>query len=321
MKRICFLGDSILEHGYFIYALRSYIYHEGIQAEIYNRGIGGMSSSIVSDEQLEYEVFSLNPDYCVVSYGINDLGIWLYDSSIEEKPEVLEEREKHNQKYFNGIKEIVKKLKEKGVIPVLMSPYPVNELLEEKDGIETIGDNKEKAELIGVNFYRNKTMSKINASLRLYNCWLKKYVEKEKLLFLDIFERLRDYGLEEEGLFNADGIHYTKKGGEYIARSIIETHQKKEMEFVFKSSKANDKIFTFERKERAYAFMKLNYFKGEKFIGYTDEQKNEHLQQEILSNEEIASWRKDYAKAYLEVGGEEDVLRERLIALTQNYIK
>ena len=50
-----------------------------------------------------------------------------------------------------------------------MSPFAMDELLFEKDDVETVDDNDEKANNINAEFYTKKTFKNLNESLNLYS--------------------------------------------------------------------------------------------------------------------------------------------------------
>ena len=78
-KTICLLGDSIMEHGFYTYYLRSYFENKKEKCFFFNRGVAG-NRAIMAQYLLEDEVYFLNPDYVFICFGANDLGVWLYDS-------------------------------------------------------------------------------------------------------------------------------------------------------------------------------------------------------------------------------------------------
>ncbi len=318
-KTVCFLGDSITEHGHYTYALRSYLHRKNLSVDIYNCGLGGMRADRVTAEQIEYEVTSVNANYCVISFGVNDLGIWLYDSFLEVTEEVLRQRKERNENFFNGIKSVVKILKLKGVEAVLMSPFPVNELLEEKPDIPTIGDNKEKSQLINQWFYKRKTFVEINKGLKIYNDWLKEYSQSENVKFIDIFDLLRKYALKFNGLFNQDGIHYSKIGGEYIAKSILYATGEKRNKKEFVNDLKNDEIYLAERDDRAVSFLEICHFGDIKFKDYSKQQKKEYVEN-LLDDPETEIWLKRFCEIYLRFYGNFEQTKKKLVELTKEYL-
>ncbi len=318
-KTIAFLGDSIVEHGHYIYALRTYLKSKKKKVAIYNCGMGGMSADRVSAQQIDYDVNSLNADYCIVSFGVNDLGIWLYDCYLEVTEDLVKQRKERKENYLNGIKNIVKILKLKKIIPILMSPCPVNELLEEKPDIPTVGDNNEKKQLINPWFYKRQTFININKGLKDLNDWLKSYSEQEQIDFIDTFELIRKYSLNVEGLFNSDGIHYSKLGGQYIIRAILEALGNKRSKKEFVNDVENDKIYLAEREDRAIAFIRFNHFNNDAYKNLSEEEKKSHIE-ELLTNSSSEQWLKRFCQSYLKFYGRFDEPKKQVVELTKKYL-
>ena len=109
-KRIYVLGDSITQHGYYLYDLRSYFHGKNEKCYFFNRGVGG-NTAFMCKEILSWEIGEKPPDYAFVNFGINDMYIWLYDYTNEETPELIAKRRKHDEEYFHSISMIVEWLK------------------------------------------------------------------------------------------------------------------------------------------------------------------------------------------------------------------
>ncbi len=318
-NNICFLGDSIVEHGHYIYALRSYLKDKKRGVAIYNCGFGGMRADMVTETLVEEEVKPFQPRYCVISFGVNDLGIWLYDSYLQTTKEVIRQRKEREEAYKKGIKNAVALLKGQGIQPVLLSPYPVNELLEEKPDIPTIGDNEEKAKLINPWFYKQKTFRKINGGLVGLNDALKEISIEENIPFIDIFSTLRAYGLEKEGLFNADGIHYSKLGGEYIARAIIEAVEGATEEISFRQDERNDAIYSVEQEDRAVSYLNFCEFEEKNLSAISKKRKREHIEK-LRDAFDTEQWLKRYCEVYLKHFDDFSSLKKRLVERTEEYL-
>ncbi len=316
-KTICFLGDSILAHGYYTYDMRSFIRTQKDKCVIYNRGIGGnrvdMTECLLNDE-----VFALKPDYCVFSFGANDLGIWLYDSFLEIDDKVLKDREVRFNNYKEGVKRTVRQLRENGVEPVIMTPYAKNQLLIEKPDIPTLGDNKEKATLIGPWFYKRKTFENINVALKEYCEWLEQFAKENDVTFFNIFDRLYNYMLTVDGMFRDDGVHYNEKGSAYIAKCILEDLGYENVPVEFSKDSKNDEIFKFEQEERALCFVRFN--EHNKIIcDITDEQIKVKAES-ILSDPKTPNWMKAGYENYLKYYGKFSELTKKVQELTKEYL-
>lgn len=220
-KRIVFLGDSIAHDGGFCYNIRSALRHAGKRCEVFNRGVGG-TRAVMAKYMLEEEIFPLSPDVVFISFGVNDLGVWLYDSKKEVTPELVEKRRARDEEYIASMRDIVLALKARGITPVCQTPYPVNELLIEKPDIDTIADNDEKEDNLGPSFYRRATFKNINTGLAYYSELIKSTCEELEVAVVDTFAYLHELIHREDGLFIDDGCHFTEKGHGYIARCLVD---------------------------------------------------------------------------------------------------
>lgn len=220
-KRIVFFGDSIAEQGYFCYDVRVGLREAGESARVFNRGVGG-TRAVMAKHMLEEEVYPLKPDIVFVSYGVNDLGVWLYDSKKEVTPELIEKRRLRDEEYLASMREIILALKSHGITPICQTPYPVNERLIEKEDIDTIADNDEKEDYIGPSFYKRATFENINTGLAYYAKRIKEMCEELSVEVVDVFSYMHKLSLERDGLFIDDGTHYTELGHAYIARCLLD---------------------------------------------------------------------------------------------------
>lgn len=220
-KTIVFLGDSIAEQGYFCYDIRSALREVGESARIFNRGVGG-TRAVMAKYMLAEEVFPLSPDVVFVSYGVNDIGIWLYDAKKAETPELIEKRRARDEEYLASLREIILALKARGITPICQTPYPVNERLVERDDIDTIADNDEKEDYIGPSFYKRATFENINRGLAGYAERVRKMCRELEVEVVDVFSYMHKASLECDGLFIDDGCHYTELGHAYIARCLLD---------------------------------------------------------------------------------------------------
>ncbi len=220
-KTIAFFGDSIAEQGYFCYNVRSRLREVGERVRVFNRGVGG-TRAVMAKYMLEEEVYPLKPDVVFVSYGANDIGIWLYDAKKAETTELLEKRRARDEEYLASLREIVLALKARGITPICQTPYPVNERLLEREGIDTIADNDEKEDYIGPSFYKRATFENINRGLRGYAERVKEMCRELSVEVVDVFSYIHKASLEVDGLFIDDGTHYTELGHAYIARCLLD---------------------------------------------------------------------------------------------------
>ena len=101
-KTIVLLGDSITEHGFYTYNLRSYFQGKEEKCYIFNRGTGG-NRAVMAPYILSDEIRELKPDYIVISFGANDIGIWLYDARKVVSDKLLLERKLRDDEYYASI--------------------------------------------------------------------------------------------------------------------------------------------------------------------------------------------------------------------------
>lgn len=274
-KKICFLGDSITNQGYYLYNLRSAFQGKEEKCHVFNRGVAG-NRAIMAQHILEDEIFWINPDYVVVCFGVNDLGIWLYDKFVPVTDELLAKRKARDDEYLHANEILIDKFNERGIKTIIMSPYAVDELLTESDAIYTVPDNNEKEDLIKPSFYKRKTFENINNALKGYSEKLKEICEKKGAIFWDTFSSMYQKMRTQKDLFTADGIHYTQKGHEEIAKTIL-GFLDAEIPETFAKTKENDDVYELEQLERSTGFLlrctPLNPHFGVK----SEEEKIEHI--------------------------------------------
>lgn len=312
-KTICFMGDSITYNGKYIYDLRSYFQGKKDKPLIYNRGASG-NRSIQVKAIFEKEIENMNPDYVVVNFGVNDAGIWLYDSLKQETEELLKKRKARNDEYFRGIRESIEVIKANGITPIISSPFPVNELIVEREEIETVGDNKEKEDFIGPSFYKRATFRNINGVLRYYAEQLKIIASEMGAMYIPAFESLYPITLKEEGLFVDDGIHYSQKGADYIAKTFLESFGYEIAEPIFNQTAENDEIARIELLERRAGCIRRGYPFHPMYGEFTDEQVFEHARELLKSP---TDWLRAMAQVTLDYYYKIDELRKQIFDLTK----
>ena len=74
-KAIAFIGDSIIENGVFINYIRKSLKKSNIENYIFNKGYPGFRMDI-AHVPLEEDFDLCVPDYAVICFGINDIGIF-----------------------------------------------------------------------------------------------------------------------------------------------------------------------------------------------------------------------------------------------------
>lgn len=128
-------------------------------------------------------VTSYNPKNVILLIGTNDI-----------------ERGYSNQKILDNIKTIVEKVKKHPASIMIQSIYPVNESEEYSPGVR-----------------RN------NRRIKTLNAQIKKYCDKEKIPYIDVYPSLIDKSDNLKKEYTSDGLHVSDKAYEKIT-SIIEKY-------------------------------------------------------------------------------------------------
>ena len=318
-RSICLVGDSIVYNGQFVYDMRSFIRKNEKKCFVYNRGIGG-NRSIMAEHLLKDDVFSFKPDYAVFIYGANDIGMWLYDSDKEETPALLIKRAERKKAFIDGVKKNVALCLSNGVIPILQSPWAMNENIQERSDIKTLRDNEEKEEYMGPSFYKRATFEKLNCELAKWSRELKEYAESEHILFFDAFSKTHALMRTETGMYNEDGVHYSEKGQHYLAKIELEFLGYAPNGVEFEKSKGNDEIREVEETERDIAFFNWGMFNPYVRPSITEEEKTAEIKR-IAQDETKEAWLVSFAKNYLLYRQKVPALREEIVKKTVAFCK
>jgi lysophospholipase L1-like esterase len=309
-KTLCLLGDSILEHGFYTYNIRSYFQGKSDKCYVFNRGVAG-NRAVMAEHILDDEIFWLNPDYVFICFGANDLGIWLYDSLKDITPELLERRKARDDEYVAAYENLINLFLNKGIKPVVMSPYAVNSFIKENNDVETVTDNDEKEDNIKPSFYKRKTFENINDAFKGYAKRLKELAEKYDVLYLDMFEKTYEEmkKIEGKGLFFDDGIHYTKEEGHALLADVILEFLGCEKARPYKKTTENDRVFELEQLERSTGYLRrctpMNPYFGKR----TEEEILEYAKTKVDGDFE---WGKLAARNYIAHHAEIEKMKEQL---------
>ena len=252
-KKICVVADSNLTRPYFLEYLRSAFLAENKRVYLYNNGIPGARMDMVMN-CIEEEFAVEKPDYVLLSFGANDLGIWLYDSTLDVTDEVLLERAARNQSYLNAFEEVVDYLRAKGVEPILITPMCLDENLVEKENITTDKDNKEK-QLIGDSFFKRATFRNINDGLQVLRDKGMELAAKKGVAVWDIFTETR--ARVDHSCFIEDGVHYNEKGHRIMAELFYKQMFGEELP-TYPTTQSVKDLTVLEGDKRAYFFIKYN---------------------------------------------------------------
>ena len=313
-KTIVFLGDSNTEHGHYIKYLRAYFHGKKEKCTFFNRGTGG-NRAVMAPYILDEEIKELTPDYICISFGGNDLGYWLYDARKVVTPALIAERNKRNYEFFEGYKSTVKAIKERGITPIIFSPFAKDELLFEKDDVETIADNDEKAVNMDSGFYTKKTYRNINCALRVYAEKLKELALDENLLYVPTFEKTYQNMLKYRGLFRDDGAHYSFGDGHKSIAKIILEFLGCEVPEDFKVIEENELLEQLIQNERHAGFIRRTSCSA--FYGDIPETVVEEKARECLK-EKDSEWLVSVGTNYFKYKGKMDQLRLEIKERTEN---
>ena len=220
-KVIAIFGASIDEHGYYMDNMRRFIAKQDEKCYIVNRSIGG-NYAMLACNMVEDEIDTLNPDVVFVHFGTNDIGVYNYNANVPETEEVIAKREASVKKYFKYMRQLLSMLKERGKEVYIMTPVCTDELIFEKEDIETVKDNVDKAKYLKSDFYCRASMRNVNNAFREQIVPELKNIAKEfSVGLIDTFSETHKEMLKGEGMFNEDGIHYSQKGHVVLAKILL----------------------------------------------------------------------------------------------------
>jgi len=152
---------------------------------VVNSGISGNRTTDILDN-MEERVYRYNPSKVFLLIGINDLA---YQT---DKKEII-----------NNIEEIIEEIKEKRPETeiYLESVYPINDSDDEK--IE-----------------HDKLVNRRNEDVVEINKILKKYCEKNKIKYIDLYSKLIDKEGNLKIEYTKEGLHISDEGYEFITKEL-----------------------------------------------------------------------------------------------------
>lgn len=271
-SRVCCLGDSITELGFWIYDINGYLADMGSKTRFYNCGIGGNMSSD-APYYLEDEVLKFDPDYVIVMFGANDVGPHLYGIEQRSKEFSDEEREleilKRRKRYALNMEIICKMLIQRDVKVILMTPMPFDDYERDIDR-EVIYGAYDEIKRCGEAV--KNAADKTGASV---------------IELCEKFKAVEDY-FEKDGvrLYEDDRVHPNENGFKIMA-SIVLKYLEYDVEIPksgeelnnlpFRKTEKNDERFETEKKIRELSFIERGRYSYENRKRY------------YLSWEEVAS--------------------------------
>ena len=220
-KVIAVFGASTDEHGYYMDYMRRFISTQSEKCYFVNRSIGG-NYAMLACNMIEDEIDTLNPDIVIVHFGGNDVGLYNYNAHVPETEEVLNKRKTSLDNYFLNMRKLVKLLKDRGLEVYIMTPFAENENIIEKDDIETVKDNVDKAKYMKSDFYCKASFRKINTMWREVAIpELYKIAEENSVQVIDAFSYVYEQMLKSNNMYTEDGIHLSRGGHEVVARFLL----------------------------------------------------------------------------------------------------
>ena len=221
-KVIAVFGASTDEHGYYMDNMRRFIAKQDEKCYIVNRSIGG-NYAMLACNMVEDEIDTLKPDVVFLHFAGNDIGVYNYNANAPQTEELIAKRENALKNYFKNMRKLATILKDKGYEVYIMSPFAYNENIFEKDDIETIKDNVDKAKHLKSDFYCKASFQNIhNMYRKVLLPELKKICEEVGVGFIDMFENTYEQMMKKVVMYTEDGIHYSKKGHEVVAKLLLE---------------------------------------------------------------------------------------------------
>ena len=313
-KTIAVIGDSITEHGKHFYYLRSYFQKSEEKCYLYNRGTGG-NRAVMFPYLFDEEIKELNADYVMISYAVNDMGVWLYDYTKPVTAELLAKRKARDDEYFASYKKAIETVKEYGAIPIVLSPFAVDEYIVEKEYVETLADNDEKEDNLKPSFYTRATFRNLNRALKNYAEKLKEIALETGAEYFPAFEKTYPEMCKQTGMFKEDGVHYNfEVGYKFLAKIILEYLGCEDIPQNFVDTVENEEIERLEQLERHAGFIK----RATPYNGYFGEfGEEEMLQNAEKIARENSGWYADCAKLYLQYYQELPALRKKIREQTE----
>lgn len=313
-KTIAVIGDSVTQHGKHFYYMRSYFQHGKEKCYLYNRGTGG-NRAVMFPYLFEEEIKELDADYVMISYAVNDMGVWLYDYIKPVTAELLEKRRARDEEYFASYKKAIEIVKEYGAIPIVLSPFAVDEFIIEKEGVETLADNDEKEDNLKPSFYTRATFRNLNQALKGYAERLKALAVETGAQYFPVFEKTYFQMRKQTGMFKEDGIHYNfQTGYKFLTKIFLEYLGCEDIPQNFADTAENQEIERLEQLERQAGFIKRATPYNRYFGEFSEE---EMLKNAKKIATETGGWYADCAKLYLQYYQELPALRKKIRKLTE----
>jgi isoamyl acetate esterase len=220
MKIICF-GDSltrgvsvvkgrlrILKENYPAFLQELFNQQEENDVTVINKGVFNDNSDLMLS-RLEKDVLNEHPDYTIIEVGGNDCNFnW---NEIIEKPKEEHQAIVSLQRYLANISEIVKKMRDSGIIPIIATLPPLDPVRYH----QTISTQYSPsiANWIG-------KLGGIQHWHGMYNYHLNKLADELKVPKIDVRTAIKKAG-DSINLISEDGIHLTAEGYNAFSMAVF----------------------------------------------------------------------------------------------------
>lgn len=126
-QKVVFFGDSITHGGWYYYYVQLFYATRFPERKLNlpNAGIAGATAS-GSLTRLDNDVLEQKPDQVYIMFGMNDVGRNNYKSA-EADAKTIEARTRSLDNYRKAMAETVTRIKDKKVLPVLITPSPYDQ--------------------------------------------------------------------------------------------------------------------------------------------------------------------------------------------------
>lgn len=288
--RICFFGDSITAHGFWIKEICEYFkdnYAE-LKIGIFNCGIPGSKGYEANIKDRMYaDLFNFFPKYVVVMFGMNDIWTWLYDPNCTEEDKV-QKREKQLKRYPDSLEFIIDMCKKNGAEPIICSPTVYDEYTE--------GEN--------ANVYADGALKKCAE-------YAKKTAEKHGLIYIDMRSLLMENMSKKP--IGEDRVHPNEYGHHLMAHSFLRgIGENTDIDSAYTYSEANERRFTAEQDLRNIEFVERDVMLWQYEEDMPLEERKEKVRKRAESDKNCAY----FAERYLKNVDYRNVIYKDVIKLT-----